>query len=841
MVAQAPIGLTYYAVENLDNPANVIRGTATSQGLVFDRLILAPTTRYRLWILQASTLRVGDVSFTSPQSGNAFQVPAIVLRETSSPDSDGDGLHDLGEFIVNTNARDTDSDDDGIWDGAEVQQGLNPNDNRIVNTGLVTSGETPGTAVDVCAFNDIAIVADSDRGISVFNVFNGMNPVAIAQVDTPGNAIAVACSGNLIAVADSGAGLAVIDIADPPAARIIQQVSLGASAMCVASAGEIAYVGLASGQIVTVDLATGALLGTLSLGGAAVQDLALAGDNLYALVEGRLYVLAYLKGELKVVGSVASPGSVNSAHGRMRLFVGGNIAYPVHTQGYNTIDVSNPVLPQLITSAPTTQFGWKQIVLNGSGRGIATVGTAPGLDPSQVVEVYDVRNPAVNNAFLDRFSFPAAARAVSIYNGLAYVAAHTAGIQVLNYQSYDALGIPPTVSLTTSFATGVAEEGKLMRVTASVTDDVQVRNVEFYTDGVKVATDGNFPFEHRFITPLLASGKTFFTLRARASDTGGNATWTDEVLVTLVEDATRPEVVKVIPGRDSLTVPVTDLLVTFDEPINPATLANGGFQLFALAADGSETPVAVPGIAYREQVNTAVLSVPEPLAPRRYRAVVSPPLSDLAGNALASPYEWRFQVYSAFDGDDDKVPDDLEPLLGLDPKLADSDNDGIPDGAEDFDGDRLSNAGEFVLGTNPTKPDSDGDGVADGDEDTDRDGLADGPEITARTDPFNYDTDGDRFTDKDEVDYRSDPLDPASVPIRNFVTTTVFNATTPGFFERNLAVVQVVTVVNAAAPEAISGTTLGRPVTVDNVPAPPPAPANREGRGDFKKTASEEK
>ena len=42
----------------------------------------------------------------------------------------------------------------------------------------------------------------------------------------------------------------------------------------------------------------------------------------------------------------------------------------------------------------------------------------------------------------------------------------------------------------------LAEEGKLVRTTALVSDDVQVRNVEFYLDGALVATEGGFPFDY---------------------------------------------------------------------------------------------------------------------------------------------------------------------------------------------------------------------------------------------------------------------------------------------------------------------------------------------------------
>src|SRR5262249_53825889 len=139
---------------------------------------------------------------------------------------------------------------------------------------------------------------------------------------------------------------------------------------------------------------------------------------------------------------------------------------------------------------------FKQIVVNGSGLGIATVGVNPRPDGTHDVWLYDVSDPAVTNQFLTELATPGVARAVSLFNGLAYVADGDAGLQVINYLAYDALGVAPTITLVTNFAPGVAEEGQPFRVTATVGDDVQVRNVEFYVDGVKAATDGNFPFEY---------------------------------------------------------------------------------------------------------------------------------------------------------------------------------------------------------------------------------------------------------------------------------------------------------------------------------------------------------
>jgi len=106
-------------------------------------------------------------------------------------------------------------------------------------------------------------------------------------------------------------------------------------------------------------------------------------------------------------------------------------------------------------------------------------------------------------------------------------------------------------------------------------------------------------------------------------------------------------------------------------------------------------------------------------------------------------------------------------LEGIDAD-ADSDGDGMTDAWEwfyggtptgftpsgDADGDDLLNIDEYLWGTNPVKAD------------TDDDGLNDGAEVnTYGTDPLKSDSDGDGITDGDEVNtYGTDPLDADSFP-----------------------------------------------------------------------------
>jgi outer membrane protein OmpA-like peptidoglycan-associated protein len=127
------------------------------------------------------------------------------------------------------------------------------------------------------------------------------------------------------------------------------------------------------------------------------------------------------------------------------------------------------------------------------------------------------------------------------------------------------------------------------------------------------------------------------------------------------------------------------------------------------------------------------------------------------------------------DPDGDGLTNREEKQLGTDKKVADSDADGLMDGAEvkqystnplnaDSDGEGLTDGDEVRKHmTNPNKSDSDGDGLNDKDElftfrtdankaDTDGDTLNDGAELNIhKTDPLKADSDGDGLNDGDEV------------------------------------------------------------------------------------------
>ncbi|MCA9426853.1 MAG: Ig-like domain-containing protein, partial [Candidatus Omnitrophica bacterium] len=643
-------GLFYYAIIDVDTGGIVRRGITGDRGIAHTNLILGPDTNYEEYIIRAETLEIGFASYKTPGSGRQFTVPDFELYEDTSPDFDNDGLSAIGEYIVGSLNDNPDSDEDGILDGDEVRMGLNPVDGFPVRTGILSTADTPGTAVDVCSVNDIAIIADSGGGVSVFNIFNGMDPTIVAQVDTPRDARRIACSGNIIAVADCEGGLIGIDITDPPDAEILYQKDFsGSCAQALVVAGDVAYVGFGDSFLVAVDLPTGEILDFASLD-APVADLFIEQDNLYALTETTFYVLEYQAGVLEEVTTRNSPTPGQNIR-NLRLFVGEGIAYAIHAGGYNTFDVADPNNPSLIQAGTSMQVGgWQDMSLNGSGLGIAAVGAGSNTGD---VGVYDVSSATETNDILFGFSTPGAAKSVSIFEGLAYVADGGNGIQVVNYLSADLLENPPEITLAANFPldpTAEVQAGSLARITADVTDDIQVSHVEFYIGGELAASDGDFPFEHRFIAPLFDT-QFFFTLQAKVVDTGGNETWTDEITVNLLEDTRRPRITRVQPlGGNSL---VDTVLVRFNEPMDPETFNSVRFFVRRVD-DGAGLPLKGIGdiipdgvFSYRENSNTAILQYPIPLSKGRYEIVVINSVADLSGNRLRNTFHSEFFVGDA--------------------------------------------------------------------------------------------------------------------------------------------------------------------------------------------------
>ena len=613
-------------------------GTGPSFRLAGDREFLVD-------VLRATDLAIGRLKVEGPPPGGHVLLPVPLLEAPDPVDADADGAPDAAEAIVGTQPDDPDSDDDGIEDGAEIRNGTDPLDGRPVRTGVIGATSLPGNAVDVEAFGDLAAVAVGTAGVVLLDASNRSAPVRVAQINTPGTAQSVAMEGDRLLVAD-GDGVVVVDVSDPSEPELIAETPLGAGARRVAAAAGVGYVGLDGRNVAVVDLRSGAELDRILLPD-DVHNVAVAGGELYVVTDSALHVFRDVAGGLEELGSTALPLASTTFELRS-LFVGGGLAHvglPTGASpGYRTVDVSDPENPVLVGQPSTPQPAIHGIAANGSGLVIASTRFANL--PRRNLSLFDASDPTETGALLTSFTTAGDATGVSVFGGLAYVADGTGGLQVVNYRAYDGLGVPPTVTVG---APATTEEHKFVLLAAQVTDDVQVREVEFLVDGEVVARDGSFPFEHRL---RVGAAPDSLTVRARAVDTGGNAAFSGEATIGVTEDATPPLVARVSPAGRSLP-PGRRLTVAaaFREPLDPATLTAARLRVFA-----PDNQVLAGTLEYRDGTNTALLALNDPLTQiGEYRIVVGPGIADLAGNAMPAAVERTFRVSEADIGPGEKV------------------------------------------------------------------------------------------------------------------------------------------------------------------------------------------
>lgn len=221
-----------------------------------------------------------------------------------------------------------------------------------------------------------------------------------------------------------------------------------------------------------------------------------------------------------------------------------------------------------------------------------------------------------------------------------------------------------------------------------------------------------------------------------------------------------------------------------DRPINRAELVT----IISRAKEWKDSEASLPAESLYSDVpksHWAYLSV---LSARRHGAVSGYPDGTFRPERRASRAEAFVLINKAFGGTEEKYngptlskevldmfkvtkPDadddrdglfnQLEILVGLDPRKPDSGRDGTPDGRKDLDGDGVNNLQEQTYGTDPGRDDTDSDNLTDGEEintyktnplhpDTDRDGLSDGTEVKYGLSPLKQDTDGDGTPDGQE-------------------------------------------------------------------------------------------
>lgn len=587
------------------------RGTLQADGRLAIAA-LAPERTYTVALYHLPTNAYAQVTFRSAPTGERTELPAfLMVPADTSPDTDSDGLPDVAEEVYDTEVDDADSDADGVPDLAELEAGTNPLDGQPRGTGLLAAVETPGAAIDLTASNEFVAVADGTEGVAVFNVYNGMPPLLVAQVDTPGNAKAIASDGTLLAVADGVEGMAVIDVSSPVEARLVAQFGGGTDTSTetntVVAGGAIAYAGRADGRIVAYDMAQRRFVGEALLP-EPVGALGISGNSLVAQGVALFTTLELEDGVPVVRGSFLydRPFTIYRS-----VFHAGPVAYYTHSDGFDSVDVSDPENPISLGRSTQSFGGNRDVAANGNGLMFTCLGRGPSDRP---LSIFDISEPTNLDALVDEFDTPGLTTAVALHNGFAYVTDELDGLNVYGYLDVDDGDVVPQVALEVTPTAGGFEGNSRILIRANATDDVEVRQVECFVDNVLIGRDGSFPHEFRYRLPD-PSADSSVVVRVVAVDTGGNRSASATQTITISADSTPPALTGSTPAQSRQQVGVDSIVLYFNEPLNPASVNAGTYVLTALGSDfspggGDDTTVDLGAPALSEGNTVVQLDLP---------------------------------------------------------------------------------------------------------------------------------------------------------------------------------------------------------------------------------------
>jgi hypothetical protein len=643
-------GHDYIAIEFPDRPGTQpLRALSDNAGNF--SLFLPPNTAYHLVVFDPFTDQVAHAYGATLASGKGVDLTGdLAFGPSTAADSDSDGLPDDVEFAVGTNPHKADTNGDGIDDFTALAEGLNPLGSTGIPTGVIASLPLQGEAKAIVAQGSTTdptgqtlYVATGSYGLAVVDASKFNQPVVLGQVQLPGNSVDVAFAPglNLAVVAAGEAGVHLVDVSNPAQPTLQQTIAPPSGAQAVRVYDGLAYV--ASGtDIVSIDLASGEALQTLFAGG-TTTGLAREGATLYSMDSANTLHVIDISGSTMVArGSLSLPAAGGP------LVVGNGIAYVAATShfqtgGFTTVDVTNPDSPRVLgaaNSGPIT-FPATAIIPNGSGQGLL-LGQAllPAGTFIGVADLMDLSDPTSTTAFVTQFGLPNVPNAAAIADGIGYVADGSAGLQVVNYLPFDTQGKAPTVSITVPVtdedlvAPGLQVfEGTTLPVIVTVSDDVQVRNVELLVNGQVVQNDVSFPFELSAIAPSIAQAGNTLTLQVRTTDTGGNVGLSNGLVIGLLNASSPPTITEFDPANGS-SQPEGPLAVQvhFSKALAVATVTAANFQL----QDAAGHVLAPVTLELRGDDQLVEITYGVQPAGGYQLVINAPAVTDRVGNALAT-------------------------------------------------------------------------------------------------------------------------------------------------------------------------------------------------------------
>jgi hypothetical protein len=645
---------TWLSVISLSSGQTVFRGKLSlSQA---SSIALAPLDAFRVEMYDPVNHAYGEQLLVTPVAGTRMTttnflgstLSSIVLLPDISLDSDGDGISDKAELVVGTRPDLADSDSDGVSDLAELQSGTDPLGGRALPTSVVAALPLQGEAKSIvlqgsttASQSQTAYVATGSYGLAIVDASQFRAPVVLGQLDLAGDAVDVSVDSilGIAAVATGTGGLSFINVANPNAPALLQTIAFNATQVEVIEG--IAYAS-AGTELRAYDLLTGDKLSSFT-GSASITGLAHDGSMLYTMDAN--HVLSAIQtdsGALTMHGTLTMPSAGN------KLFVGGGVAYIAAgnggTGGFMTANVANPDALTLLSGIDSTGVAGTAIALNGSGLAVVAGNSIFVNGGFRSVDVMNVSNPANTGNFITRLNLTQIPFDIAIGDGVAFVADGTGDLQIVNYLPVDTLAVPPVVTAISNaidvdpVTPGIQVlEGSPIVVRASVTDDVQVRNVEFLLNGSVSRNDVGFPFDWTTTLPtIVANGSNQVTLQVRATDTGGNVGLASPIVLQLVPDTFPPTLVSSNVIEGSLVGRTfRSVVLNFSEAIDAAAFTSSAVTII----DSNNNAVTPQVIQFHQNNKQIQLTFAQQPVGAYTLRIDRSQVKDIAGNAMGTGFQ----------------------------------------------------------------------------------------------------------------------------------------------------------------------------------------------------------
>ncbi len=439
--------------------------------------------------------------------------------------------------------------------------------------------------------------------ITLYDAAQSQHPALLSTVQLAGAIHSVALAGDRILAAGE-TGVYILRMVTPQNLAIENFISLPADAIALAAAGNFGYAA-AGESLFLFDIPSGAILDRRNYNGKAITDLSLAGDYVYLFGSGTLL-------KIEVTSYLPTPTA------------------------WLALQTEAETLHELYADG---QFVYVPKAIEDDGTVLRPLGNQPPVD-------VPVR-PLGNGELLKGKQ----GRAFVLYFGHVYTADSDTGtgISVTDPLTPNGAKIRPAVHLETNSGNDAATENTLVRITANVSAADAIRAVDFYLDGVKVATDGNFPFEYRFVAPD-ATAQPVVTLEACATDLDGNSSCSEPQTLQIAKDKTALRVLSVSPanGSHSVSGSIQQIEARFSHALDLSAASAAHVTLDRIDPRSGDTiGIVKAGVALEPAANKVLIVPAKPLPGGSYKATLSAAIASATGALLGRDYAWKFDTGAA--------------------------------------------------------------------------------------------------------------------------------------------------------------------------------------------------